>query len=270
LNTRVTSVGMTSVLLCAGILFQSSDRSEAKPQYDASAEYAKIQHKSGSATLTVFSYGRPLLNGLVAFREEYGTKLYLEQQPCDQVPGGQQFETTYPEKPITRLAPSARFAPPEYNYFLPNSSVESILNKIVSDYNQPGPACRYSVIAQSDGSYVVSVTAIRRADGSYQTVIPLLDTAISIPAGADPLEAIGKALSAATRLHIIVDMQSDVGMLFQPSRASNGPARSLIHEAVPDMVWDFYCESRVQLCVVNLAFQRRTGYDDSGRRTTLP
>jgi hypothetical protein len=269
LTTRIVKGGI-GIVLCVGILFQSSEISEAMPQFDPSAEYSQIEHGNGSATLSVFSYGRPLLDGLIAFREEYGTKIYLEQRLCYEAPGGQKFETTYPEKPTVGRAPSAINWPLEYSYFLPDSSVERTLNKIVSDYNQSGPACRYSVTAQSDGSYVVSMSAIRGSDGTYQPVTPLLDTPISIPAGVDIFEAVGKALSAASGLHVVLDMHSDVLLGAQPSRASNGPARTLIHEAVPHMVWDLYCVSRGQLCVVNLEFQHRAEYDNLGRRRTLP
>lgn len=239
-------------------------------QNDASAEYATIKHDNGSATLSVFSYGRPLLSGLIAFREEYGTKIYLEQRPCDQAPGGQKFETNYPENPSLRNAPSAINEPRERSYFLPDSSVESILNKIVSDYNKSGPVCRYSLITQSDGSYVVSMSALRSGDGTYEPVIPLLDTPISIPAGVEFFDAIGKALSAASGLHVVLDMQTDVGILLPRSRATSGPARALIHEALPDTLWDLYCESRGQLCVVNLESRRRAEYDNLGHRRTLP
>jgi hypothetical protein len=234
-------------------------------------DYARIAHRNGSATLSVLSNGRSLLDGLVAVREEYGWKLYLEQVPgCYEPPGGTKFQSTYPEdatfvRPRWTMNNSPRFV-----YSVPSSSEAPILGKIVSDYNVSNPPCRYTAIKLRDGSYVVTATSVRKTDRTYQKVTPLLDTAISIPEGAGPPEApdvpwnyVAKAVSAASGIEVDVNFPSDTGFPAKNNPARTGLARDVLAATLSSYGWhgdwDLYCDGR--LCVVNVEFPSRAVYD---------
>jgi hypothetical protein len=267
-NIMLRRIALAS-FLCAVLrigFFPSCRRLDGKPQSDES-EYARITHSNGTATLSVLSYGRPLLNGLIAVREEYGWKLNLEQGLCFEPRGAETFVTTFPEN-VTRLPGAyAVNQAPVYVYAVPAATEEDILNRIVSGYNKTGPACQYSVIRQGDGTFAVTTTAVRKSDGTYEPFTPLLDTNISIPDGVERLDAIGKALSATTGVHIAVSVFSDVGYPAQAGPALSGVARDLLSKSI-DAEWDLYCDPR--LCVVNVSFGRRALYTNSGIRHTMP
>lgn len=174
--------------VCAGARLESQDQTAAGPPYSLSARFSRIWHSKTSATLSVFDYQRPLLEGLTTLREEYGWKIDLEE-PLGRGPNaGKKFESTYPERTSTFVTPGSVYeigqnrkpALPRYSYFLPATLEASVLNKIVSDYNQAGFPDQYSVVVQADGSYAVVGTAMRGSDGTYHPVHPILDTPISI------------------------------------------------------------------------------------------
>jgi hypothetical protein len=145
LNWRVGGLAVGCAIFSAG-LFSSIDRNVSAAAQQGPFEYARVEHSKGSATLSVLSYGRPLLSGLAAVRAEYGWHLDLEQGTCDEPRGAQTFETTFPEDATLQPARHAVNSPPIYVYSVPTASEAGILNKIVADYNQTGPACQYLTI----------------------------------------------------------------------------------------------------------------------------
>jgi hypothetical protein len=246
------------IALCAGVFLSPNCGIRANAQSQARPEpaYARVEHAlpianpyyspgpvrrswnhtpppnpNTSATLRVFDYNRILLNGLTAVREEYGWKVDLEESPYEGMPRKGAFVSTYPETP---------------DIYASNSSEETVLNKIVSDYNQAGFPGNYKVIAQADGGYAVVGTAKQKADGTSEAMTPILDTPISIPNGMrgfwDELNLITKALSTAIGRE--VDPQfapMSVGISNAPVVGVSGdnvPARTFLQQVLPrGMVW---------------------------------
>lgn len=238
----------------------------ASAQYNQT-EYARIEHRKGSAVLSVLSYGRPLLSGLVAVRQEYGWTLDLEQVMCSESRGAERFESTYPEDATVRAG--FGLSSPTHVYSVPASSENVILRKIVSDYNRSDPVCRYSVIRQRDGNYAVTTMAVRKSDGTYDKVTPLLSTAISVSRG-DYIDAITRSISASTGIRVVLYFPSDTGFSPKSRAALNGNARDVLSTMVPGIEWDLYCGEREHACFLNLSSSRRVQYDQSGHRYLVP
>jgi hypothetical protein len=265
--------------LCVGLVLFSSGRLRAQTatttRVPIDANYARVEHGYGSATLSVFNVNRPLLEGLVALREEYGWRVNLEEPPHEATPHGGKFESTYPEVLERYIPPQGLKRSAEFGYSLSDASERAVLNKIVSDYNQAGFPGQYAVIIQSDGSYAVAGTAVQSADGTYQPVTPLLDTPISIPSGAYSLsqvvDLISKALSSATGLRVSFNVPGMWGTVTVNVGRNNIPARTLLEQAVfPGLVWNLYYEPRAKSYMLNLLPLRRAQYDISGQKSTLP
>lgn len=268
--------------LGVGLVLPSSGGLGAQTQTTASvpigANYARVEHGDGSATLSVFHVNRPLLEGLVALREEYGWRVNLEEPPHETTPHGGKFESTYPEIPERYIPPQGLKKSAEFGYSLSDASEATVLNKIVSDYNQAGFPGRYAVIVQSDGSYAVTGIAVQSADGTYQPVTPLLDTPISIPSGSYSLsqvvDLISKALSSASGTRVSCNVPGMAGTVSVTVGGNNIPARTLLEQAVfPGLVWNLYYEPQGKIgkfYMLSLLSLRRAQYDAWGRRSTLP
>jgi hypothetical protein len=273
-----TAVVMLAVPVLLGLMPVPRLSAQAQTARTADAEYARIEHANGSATLSVFNYSRPLLEGLAAVREEYGWEVYLEEPPHEIPPRGGKFESTYPEDPSRFVAPHAINAPQPFplSYFLSDTVEASVLNKIVSDYNQAGFSGQYSVIPQPDGGYAVVGTGMQNADGTYHSVNPILDTPISIPNGTyragEALEMILNVLSSASGVKILPNPPNNWGgITVTVVGGNNVPARALLQQVVPPsmgMVWSLYYGPLEKLYVLNLLYVRRARYDNSGRKTT--
>lgn len=225
-----------------------------------------MAHYDGNATVSVFD-GRPLPRAIAAVREEYGWATDVEEGSCDQTAGGQKFESTYPESAALVPRMSAINGPREYSYSVPQTSEQGILEKIVSDYDQTLPICRYSVIPLPRETFAVIATQIRKPDSTYGPLSPVLDTTITVPASNDPLLVLGNVLSAATGVKILVNPPMSGAV--SPVRAGpalSGPARTVLKEETASVVWDLYWDAREKSYVVNLSYLRHAEYDDAGRR----
>jgi hypothetical protein len=190
-----------------------------------------------------------------ALREEYGWIVHYEDPPylSDRVlvdiapaqwhaahpgkkgfviPAGGAFQSTYAEAP---------------DIGNPASSEEAVLKKIVSDYNQTTNPGKFTVRKQSDGSYVVTATAIEDDAGREIPVSHILDTPLTLPT---------LTRNAETTLELIVDaISAKSGAV---CRIGGGPmnlANILHHSEVTVGGTDIAARELVQQFIHGLGFR---------------
>ncbi len=170
-------------------------------------EHGSIQHHGSSAV--VFDRSpRPLLHAVRAVAEEYGWIVDFEDPPyyskvdlLDDTDAD--WRAANPNSPgATRVAGGEfRSEFPELSR-LTGGTEQTVLQKVVDDYNATKNPGRFELIKNSDGTFVVVGVQVADELGNGETTKPILDTQITLPSqtrsGWDTLSAILQAIHAAT------------------------------------------------------------------------
>jgi hypothetical protein len=170
------------------IIFATVVGAQVNKPRDEYLRHAELNHLGASA-LVLANAERPLRQAVMAVREEYGWIVDFEDPPYQSqydlvevtdpkwrsqhlssrgawIVSGGKFQTEYPEFPNTSTS---------------SSREESVLNKIVADYNQSGNPGKFRVQKESGGRYAVIGAAIKDQSGDDRYISSILDTPISFP-----------------------------------------------------------------------------------------
>jgi hypothetical protein len=169
--------------LALGISLQAQ---KASGHYDW-IEWGKISHGNGKAT---FSCNHPdaMLEAIRTVREEYGWNVSVEIpsffSSYDLVDDtAVEWRNAHPgAKGVKRTAGgrfSSTFDDPAQN--IDTALEESVLNRIVSDYNSSGNPGQYRLVKLKDGVFDVVGASVRNEEGSEVPTESLLDTLVTLP-----------------------------------------------------------------------------------------
>lgn len=279
-------------LLLLAILSSGSSPQQppnAPPQPPQRKDFMKegiVEHRPGSAIVTANS-PRPLAQALAVLREEYGWLIDYEDPPYQSEPDlteviNPQWQVSHPGAREARGIAGGRFQS-EYTEGPDFSSLaarEATLRKIVSDYNHSNNPGKFNVRAEGDGRFAIIGSATRRKGGPDETVMPILDTPVSIvtqqrSAGAT-VTAILKALSDKTSTKVILGTVP-TNLLFQAQVSVGGEdmsARKLLLQTLDatgrPLHWRLLFDPTNGSFVLNIAIASRTLQNTYGQKYSVP
>jgi hypothetical protein len=187
-------VSLTIVLACAFLLtrsvveaapasYRQSDSRVEKTKYRPCSElrkddqeYGSVERKEGWAT--VMARGpSPMRQAVAAINKEYGWVVDFEEADytsgfdlCQQGSmlevAGTSFRSSYRETPDIKVS---------------SVQEESVLERIVSEYNRSGNPGRFVIRKEGERRYAVVGEYVSNGQGQLQEVTPVLDTPLSLP-----------------------------------------------------------------------------------------
>jgi hypothetical protein len=245
---RIAAIASFCAVFCSIAIAQQ------KPNRYAWIESGKVEHQSGTATLSC-NHPDTLQEVIRTLREEYGWSISTEMPPFfssfdlvdDTSP---KWRAAHPNRPGALHLAGKRFSSTfqESSNMSDSASEEAVLRKVVSDYNSSGNPGRFEVRKLADGVYDVIGTDVRDAQGADLALGALLDTKITLPVQErslfDTVKLILNTLSITTGKKVI--MMSFPNNTFLRSRVTVGGdhvvARDVLLEALQastrPMVWD--------------------------------
>lgn len=275
----------SSIFLLATLLVGGRVYAQRRPVHHF-MNHGVVAHKLNSATVAS-NAPRPLLQAIIAMREEYGWDVSYEDPPYRSsydlvddtnpqwrlahpnargvtIPDGGAFQCTYPENPAIFSLSGERQA----------------LDRVVACFNQTDGPGRFMVRQQSDGRFVVLGTAVLDNTGYLRPVHAILDVPISIPEATrradETVELILQQLSAASKIKIGL-AQGPVNLLAQAKvrvGGSGAPARILLAETLDatgrNLDWDLIYDADVPTYLLNVNLVTRAVYGPFGRRRLIP
>lgn len=241
-------------------------------------ENAEIRRESGVATVSC-NHPDAMSDVISAVRLEYGWTVSVEAPPffsdfdlIDDTPP--KWKATHPSGRVRR-ARVGKFTSSytEYPDMSQAPAQESVLKKIIADYNASENAGKYELLRLGDGSYDVVPSSVTDSDDLEKRVQPILDTIISIPEQErsvfETIETIFDALTTKTGKKIILFTPSSNDLM---KRATIGgesvSARSLVTRALAatsrPMLWELGYNPNKEIylfspSVVMMAQQTETG-----------
>lgn len=247
---------------------------------------AVIEHGSGTAKLKA-SDPRPLRQAIEALNQEYGLRINYEDPPYESdselietrdaqwkaahpnsrpatIPAGGVFESVYDENSAA----------------LTTEQELTILRKVIKDYNKSGNPGKFELRTHEGGGNSVVGVGVKDKKGGDRSVLPLLDTAVSIPvekrSAADALGLIFAQLSEKRHAkvalgwganNLLPNVDITVGGDEVPARnlllkIFEGTGRPVVHSLL-------YFEN-TNTYFLNVSVAARVMRDNFGKRTLIP
>ncbi len=275
----------SSVFVLATLLVGGRVCAQSRPVHHF-MNHGVVAHKLNSATVAS-NAPRPLLQAIIATREEYGWDVSYEDPP---------YKSTYDlvddTNPQWRLAhPSAKGVTipdggafqctyPENSAIFSLNGERQTLDRVVGCFNQTDGPGRFMVRQQSDGRFVVLGTAVLDNTGYLAPVHAILDAPISIPEATrradETIALILQQLSAASKIKIGLAW-GPVNLLAQATVKIGGsgvPARTLLAETLDatgrSLDWDLIYDADVPTYLLNVNPVTRAIYGPFGRKRLVP
>ncbi len=253
------------------------------------APFAVVQHRGLTATLDA-NDPRPLLQAILAIREEYGLILDFEDPP---------YQSTYDL--VDRAVPAWRAAHPDSKRGMgpagsafhsefpegPNVATsleeeEQALQKIVSDYNASGNPGKFAVRRETAGRFAIIGVSSKDDIGRERPISPVLDTPISIPSAQqsayETINLILKVLSVQSGVKVVLGV-APMSLLADGQVTIGGagaPARDLLVQTLEaasarrKLTWDLLYDAGDDTYFLSIEVVSRAMLDPSGRRMLIP
>jgi hypothetical protein len=275
-----------TITLLAAACWSASAQGQTQNQDSHFLDRAEVQHSANSA-MVVANSPRPLEQAMQAVSEEYGWTIDFEDPPYSS-----RYDVVDSTAPAWRAQhPSAKGVtlinggafqsqyPEGGNTLGSVTKEESILNKLVSDYNQSPNPGKFSVRYEGQERFSITGTTVTDDTGASKQIRPLLDVQISIPSqrrdGEATLQLILSALSAETRTTVFPGLVP-LNLLIHSMVVSGGqnvPARTLLQQVLSatgqKLSWELLYDTDGKAYYLSLLPVKRAEYDAFGNRTTL-
>jgi hypothetical protein len=245
-----------------------------------------VEHEAGKAIVTA-NHPRSLDQAISVVREEYGWVVDYEDPPY--MSDTELVDDTDPQwrashlkaRGVRRVAGGPfRCEFEEDSTITSSEGEETVLKKIVSEYNKSGNPGKFTVRSEDEGRYSIVGTSVKNQAGDDQQVVPILDTIVSVPVdlrdAENTIKVILKDLSDKTGIRTgLVGFGNNALSQSQVTVGGEGlPARTLLLQTLKatnrSFVWALLYDADNTTYFLNVAIATRSIHDTNGRKTSLP
>jgi hypothetical protein len=256
-------------------------------------ENGKVRHGAGTATFSC-NYPDPMLEAISTVRLEYGWRVSYEAPPFFSdfdltnnaspkwLEAHPKWLEAHPNARNAKRVAGGRFTSTytEYVDMSQSGAIESVLNKIVADYNASENPGKHTLLKLDDGSYDVVSASVKNSEGVEQKIEPILDTLISIPeqerSVLDTVEVVLAEITRKTgKKAILFTFYSN---LLLRDRASIGgknvSARSVLRRALAatnrPLLWDLGYDVNLRMYLFSPSVTMKAEKTDLGETMGVP
>lgn len=249
-------------------------------------ENGKVRHDAGTATFSC-NFPDPMLEAISTIRLEYGWRVSYEAPPffsdfdlVDNTPP--KWLEEHPNARKGKRVAGGRFTSSytEYVDMSQSKAGESVLKKIIADYNASGNPGKYKLLKLDDGIYDIVAASVKNKDGVEQKIEPILDTVISIPEQERSLlDTVEMVLAEITRKTgkkaILFTFYSNLLLMDRASiGGKNVSARSLLLRALAasnrPLLWDLGYDVNLQTYLFSPSVTMKAEKTDLGETIGVP